>query len=125
MFVGRERELSALDVEFARKGTSLVVVYGRSRAGKSRLLDQALEGRRHVYYQATRVTDADSQALFKAAIAQALGADPLLSGVSGWEGIFAYLRAVAGDGLVVALDEFPYLCEENGALPSIVQKVWD
>lgn len=125
MFVGRERELSALSEEFARKGPSLVVMYGRRRVGKSTLVHQALEGRRHVYYQATRVTDADSQALFKAAIAQALGADPLLAGASGWETIFAYLCAVAGEGLVVAIDEFPYLCEESGALPSIVQKVWD
>lgn len=125
MFVGRNRELAALADEFDRPAPSLVVMYGRRRVGKSTLLQKTLEGRRHVYYQATRITDSDSQTLFKTAIAQALGPDPLLSGISGWEGIFAYLRAVSGDGLVVALDEFPYLCEENKGLPSIVQKVWD
>jgi AAA+ ATPase superfamily predicted ATPase len=125
MFVGRGRELAALADEFGRPGPALVVMYGRRRVGKSTLLQKSVEGRRHVYYQATRITDADSQVLFKAAIAQALGSDPLLSGVSGWEGIFAYLRAVVGDGLVVAIDEFPYLCEESKGLPSIVQKVWD
>lgn len=127
MFVGRARELAALEGEFDREKPSLAVIYGRRRVGKSTLLQKALEGRRHVYYQATRVSDADSQALFKAAIAQALGPDPLLEAVSGWEGIFAYLRAaaVSGGSLVVALDEFPYLCDDNGALPSIVQKVWD
>jgi len=127
MFVGRSRELGALQVELDRPKPSLVVMYGRRRVGKSTLLQQALEGRRHVYFQATRVADTDSQALLKAAIAQALGPDPLLEAVSGWEGIFAYLRAAAaaGGSLVVALDEFPYLCDDNRALPSIVQKVWD
>lgn len=125
MFVGRTRELAALADEFERPAPSLVVMYGRRRVGKSTLLQKALEGRRHVYYQATRITDSDSQTLFKAAIAQALGPDPLLSGISGWEGIFAYLRSVAGEGLVLALDEFPYLCEESKGLPSIVQNAWD
>jgi AAA+ ATPase superfamily predicted ATPase len=126
MFVARERELRALESEFDGPRPSLVVMYGRRRVGKSTLLQKALEGRRHVYFQATRVTDADSQALFKAAIAQALGSNPLLDGLTGWEGIFAYLRAMATEGsLLVALDEFPYLCEDSRGLPSIVQKAWD
>ncbi|HEX6748212.1 MAG TPA: ATP-binding protein [Longimicrobium sp.] len=129
VFVGRERELAALGAEFDSAKPSLVVIFGRRRVGKSTLLQKALEGRRHVYFQATRVTDADSQALLRNAIAQALGPDPLLAAVSGWEGIFAYLVSRVGSdaegGLVVALDEFPYLCEDNKALPSILQKVWD
>ena len=131
MFVGRARELAALQQEFASPKPSLAVVYGRRRVGKSTLLQRALEGRRHVYFQATRVTDADSQVLLKNAIAHALGPDPVLDGVWGWETIFAYLRnqvRTAADGeasLVLALDEFPYLCEDNRALPSILQKVWD
>jgi AAA+ ATPase superfamily predicted ATPase len=125
MFVGRDRELAALRGELDRRTASLVVMYGRRRVGKSTLLQKAVEGRRHVYFQATRVADADSQRLFKAAVAQALGPDPLLDAVAGWEGIFVYLRAAADDGLAVVLDEFPYLCDDNKALPSILQKVWD
>jgi len=119
--------MAALRGEFDREKPSLVVMYGRRRVGKSTLLQRAMEGRRHVYYQATRVTDADSQALLKASITQGLGSDALLDAVSGWEGIFAYLRAAAAAGgkLVITLDEFPYLCDDNSALPSIIQKVWD
>lgn len=132
MFVGRTRELAALRGEFAHDRPSLVVVYGRRRVGKSTLLHEAVEGRRHVYYQATRVTDADSQTLFKAALRDALGDDPLLESLWGWQGIFTYLHQAAervarenGGALVVVLDEFPYLCEDNKALPSILQKAWD
>src|SRR3954453_23370569 len=117
MFVGRGRELATLKAELDRESPSLVIIYGRRRVGKSTLLQKAMEGRRHVYFQATRVTEADSQALLKAAIAQALGPDPLLDAVAGWEGIFAYLRAatVAGGSLIVALGEFPYLCDDTRA----------
>lgn len=132
MFVGRERELAVLGDEFDNDRPSLVIIYGRRRVGKSTLLLEALGGRTHVYYQATRVTDADAQALFKAQVAQAIGADPVLEGLTGWESILAYLQRAAaslyresGVRLIVAIDEFPYLCEDNKALPSILQKIWD
>jgi AAA+ ATPase superfamily predicted ATPase len=132
MFVGRGRELEVLRTEFQHDRPSLVVIYGRRRVGKSTLLQEALADRPHVYYQATRVTDLDAQALFKAQVGRALGADPVLEGLAGWEPILAYLRQAVesraregGKPLVVAIDEFPYLCEDNKALPSIVQKVWD
>jgi AAA+ ATPase superfamily predicted ATPase len=81
-----------------------------------------------VYYQATRVADIDNQDLFKRAVQNVLGDDPTLSGLSGWESLFHYLGQYAGRrnrGLVVVLDEFPYLCEGSSGLPSVVQKIWD
>jgi AAA+ ATPase superfamily predicted ATPase len=128
MFVGRSRELQVLDRKLSRSTPSLVVIYGRRRVGKSTLILRALEGRPHVYYQATRVTDPDSQELLKQQAARALGGDPVLAGLTGWEAIFSYFQRLAETshpGLTLVLDEFPYLCEANRALPLIVQKVWD
>lgn len=128
MFIGRARELSVLGRELSRSSPSLVVIYGRRRVGKSTLILRALEDRPHVYYQATRVTDLDNQALFKQQAIRSLGGDPVLAGLFGWEAILSYLQRLAETthpGLTLVLDEFPYLCEANRALPSIVQKVWD
>lgn len=128
MFVGRSRELQVLNRELSRSAPSLVVIYGRRRVGKSTLILRALEDRPHVYYQATRVTDPDSQELLKQQAARALGGDVVLTGLTGWEAIFGYFRRLAETsqpGLTLVLDEFPYLCEAHRALPSIVQKVWD
>jgi AAA+ ATPase superfamily predicted ATPase len=129
MFIGRQRETRALAHQFDSGKPALVVMYGRRRVGKSALLQQVLEGRDHVYFQATRITDGDSRLLFQRAIAQALGGHPVLSGgVLEWEAILRYLRdwvTTHDRPLVVAIDEFPYLCEDNKALPSILQKVWD
>jgi AAA+ ATPase superfamily predicted ATPase len=51
----------------------------------------------------------------------------LLSGLGDWLGVLAYLarKADATPGLVVFLDEFPYLAEADPSLPSIIQKFWD
>lgn len=77
-----------------------------------------------IYYQATRVADADNQDLLKRAIAGVCGNDPILDGLNGWESIFHHLGHSAqrrNEALVVAIDEFPCLCEGNSGIP----KVWD
>lgn len=128
MFVGRQREIRTLEQQFDSSKPSLTVIYGRRRVGKSTLLQRVVETREHVYFQATRITDGDSRVLLQRAIALALGEHEVLRSTLDWEGIFRYLRdwvTANGKPLVIAIDEFPYLCEDNKALPSILQKVWD
>lgn len=127
-FIGRERETVALARILTRRQPALVVVYGRRRVGKSTLIRHVIRRLDAIYYQATRVADADNQDLFKRAVAGVCGNDPVLDGLRGWESIFHHLGQSAqrrNVPLVVVLDEFPYLCEGNDGIPSIVQKVWD
>lgn len=128
MFFGRQREMAALQKQFDSAKPSLIVMYGRRRVGKSALLQRVLDARDHVYFQATRITDGDSRMLLQRAIAQGLGEHEVLRSPLDWEGIFRYVRdwvTAHGKPLVIAIDEFPYLCQDNKALPSILQKVWD
>ena len=102
---------------------SLIVFYGRRRVGKSTLILESLSGKRIVYHQASRLTDPDNLSLFKRSLETELGADPILSSLNDWTGVLAYLETLARiqPGLTVVLDEFPYLCEAQPALPSLVQ----
>jgi hypothetical protein len=127
MFVGRQSELMRLWDEFAGRRPSLVVVYGRRRVGKSQLLQEAIRDRPHVFYQATRVAPSLNLEAFKAEVARALGQDALLAGLGDWLGTLHYLaqRAERRPGLVIVLDEFPYLTDGDAGLPSIIQKFWD
>lgn len=95
--------------ELGRASPSLIVVYGRRRVGKSTLILRALGGRAHVYFHATRVTDPDVQELFRRQIASAVGAAPVLDGLTGWEALLGHLQRLAEarrPGLTVVLDEF-------------------
>jgi AAA+ ATPase superfamily predicted ATPase len=127
MFVGRTREIARLREEFATPRASLLVIYGRRRVGKSTLLREATLDVPHVFYQATRVTAALNLESLKAEIARSLGADDLLTGLGDWLSVLTYLarKADATPGLVVVLDEFPYIAEADSAIPSIIQKFWD
>ena len=49
-FLDRKRELARLRAALAGPSSSLSVVYGRRRLGKSRLLQEAVRGRSAVYY---------------------------------------------------------------------------
>jgi AAA+ ATPase superfamily predicted ATPase len=127
-FNGREEEIRALRRELDRKRPSVAIVRGRRRVGKSRLLVEVTRGRPTIYYQATKIAHSMSLAIFKTEAERAVGADPVLSSLGDWLGVLTYLEQVAGarmPGLTVVLDEFPYLCEADPALPSVFQKLCD
>lgn len=126
MFIGRQREIEALRIALSR-APALVILYGRRRVGKSALLREVLKGVPHVSFQATRLTDADNQATFKEQIARQLDVGLTFPGLSGWEHLINAIRERARKtpGLALVLDEFPYLCESNPGLPSVLQKIRD
>lgn len=126
MFIGRQRELEALRSALNRP-PALVILYGRRRVGKSALLREALKDIPHLSFQATRLTDADNQATFKEQIGRQLDMGLTFPGLSGWEHLVNAIRerASATSGLTLVLDEFPYLCESNPGLPSVLQKIRD
>jgi uncharacterized protein len=126
VFVGRQRELEAVRSALSRT-PALIILYGRRRVGKSALLRNALKEVPHVSFQATRLTDADNQATFKEQVVRQLDMGLAFPGLSGWEHLINAIRerAHATPGLTLVLDEFPYLCESNPGLPSVLQKIRD
>jgi len=127
MFIGRQNELALLRGELGSPRPSLAVIYGRRRVGKSTLIREAIKDEAHVFYQATRITSSLSLEAFKVEISRTLGSDELLAGITDWLAVLHYLARAAErrPGLIVVLDEFPYLADADPALPSVVQKFWD
>ena len=126
-FIGRQRELAVLR-ELADSGRpELFVLYGRRRVGKTELLQQLCQGRRAAYFLAAQVRDKDNLRAFKKVLEEALG-DPLIGAIEfpDWSSALAYAAERTGEErLILVLDEFPYLCESNPGLPSLVQRFWD
>lgn len=125
--LGRRRELARFNEELDATRSSLVVLYGRRRVGKSRFLRELGKSRKEIYFQATRVSSLLNLEQFKIEVANVLGAQPVLESLSSWEGVFYYIAEQARNspGLLVTIDEFPYLLDGEPALPSIMQKFWD
>ncbi len=78
-FLGRNQEVDLLNRELDRSRSSLMVLCGRRRVGKSALLAHVTRTRRTIHYQATDVLGSINLALIKGEIARHLGeADPIL-----------------------------------------------
>jgi len=118
-FVNRDAELRELDAAAKRGG--LLVVFGRRRVGKTRLLRQWLEARAGLYSQAIEAQrDLQIQQVF-ADIRPQLDTQLV---PKTWPELFEIL-SLQKRPWVLCLDEFPYLTAVDTSLPSRLQKWLD
>jgi AAA+ ATPase superfamily predicted ATPase len=119
-FSNRRLELKELDTAAADGG--LVVIFGRRRVGKTRLLVRWLAKRKGLYSQA-----------IEAARAQQLDQvfqdirDQLATTIvpKSWGELFELLDLQKKKRWVFCLDEFPYLVASDPTLPSVLQRWLD
>jgi len=132
-FVNRQTELSTLNSEYVDKSGRFVVLYGRRRLGKTRLLREFFRSKIGLFYVAIEATPHIQRTRFKDQLAVCLD-DRILDGmdVRDWETLFAYLGEKVtsldlkpGQKFVLIIDEFQYLVRTDPGLPSILQQVWD
>ena len=123
-FLDRTRELTRLRRALSRPGGSLIVVYGRRRCGKSRLVQEALRERRHAYYLAD-LSDAGIQREALAVEAGRLVPGFAAAAYPDWPAFLETWRARAPADAWLVMDELPYLVQVSPALPSIIQRLVD
>lgn len=84
-FVNRAKELNALEKQYHSKESSLVIVYGRRRVGKTALIAEFLK--RHsdsLYFLATEESEMQNLNYFKTQIAEFTGNELLQSAAVDW-----------------------------------------
>jgi AAA+ ATPase superfamily predicted ATPase len=131
-FVDRIEEMKILESAMSAKGTSLFILYGRRRVGKTELISKFL-GTRYVYFLASAEGDRENINSFKAIMSKFLGDEGILTAnLDNWHSLFTVLTSSSsfqakarGSKIIIAIDEFPYLIEANRAIPSVFQKVYD
>lgn len=127
LFIDRKTELQFLEQEYARKESSLVILYGRRRVGKTALMTKFMENKRAFYFLATEESEQQNRNTFKEDVAVFTGNSLLHAAeINRWEPVFEILVNSAGqERQVILMDEFQYLGKSNPAYPSIFQKIWD
>lgn len=56
-FINRERELAALEEQYAAIGASFVAIYGRRRVGKTTLIREFIKDKPAFYFPASEESD--------------------------------------------------------------------
>jgi AAA+ ATPase superfamily predicted ATPase len=137
-FYGRHPQLGRLEELLAKvrndsdaKRGKAILIRGRRRVGKSRLMEEFVEraGVPSVYYTASRRSTREELRLFAAEVANSElpGAD-VFDGVelASWDAALRLLATVVPDsGSVVVIDELPYLTANDSAFEGTLQKMFN
>ncbi|MFC6723417.1 ATP-binding protein [Halobium palmae] len=119
-FYDRVEERDALASAFESPGSDLSVVYGRRRVGKTELLKEFCADQPHIYFLAAQEAENRQREKFTDQVAAHF--DERVPRIDGWDEVFDYLgEKLRTEEMVVVIDEFPYLVEENDSVPSYVQ----
>ena len=122
-FVDRIEETARLRDALSREKSSLVVVYGRRRLGKSTLIKRVVLDS-DVYFLADRSEGQHQRTLLAKVVAQVFPDFDKLT-YPDWESLFRAVNYRTDKRFTLCLDEYPYLVEQSPELPSVLQKLVD
>lgn len=127
-FIGRTKELAALEKAYHGNESSFIPIYGRRRVGKSELILHFVKNKPSLYAIGSRSTASVQLREFLDTAAIVLK-KPILSTIQprDWKTV---LQAVCSQWdsrrkLVLAFDEFQWMVEASPELPSVLQQLWD
>lgn len=126
-FVDRGQEMETLQSEYDREGSSLVVLYGRRRVGKTTLISEFIKGKKALFFLASEEAEAQNRNAFREKVAEFIDSALLRSAdIKSWDVLFKAIMETSFDSKpVIVLDEFQYLGKANPAFPSIFQRIWE
>ncbi len=114
-FVDRVEELKAIKERLSSEGFELIVIYGRRRVGKTRLVLEAVKEFPHVYYLAV---EGDNLRHFKETAERVF--PEVRYAREDWEALLHALR-----DKIIVIDEFPNLIKEDPKVLSVFQRAID
>lgn len=128
-FYGREGELERLERLRRKASASLVVVRGRRRIGKSRLLGEFGKGLRSLFFtglppEEGKVSAADQRAFFAKQLELILKIRGLRS--DDWSDLFWHLAEATKEGeVLIVLDEINWMGSQDATFLGKLKSAWD
>jgi AAA+ ATPase superfamily predicted ATPase len=130
-FIGRKRELDSLTHLWESQRPELLILYGRRRVGKTRLLTHWIgtQKPRALYWVADPTSSFDqlrsfSQAVFQFESRRSPAPAELSYGT--WKTAFEELAQLADkERVAIIIDEFTYLLEAEPGIAGVLQNAWD
>ncbi|NJD78653.1 MAG: ATP-binding protein [Candidatus Methanoperedens sp.] len=126
-FIDRQTEMSLLEEEWNKPGGRLIILYGRRRIGKTRLLAEFISGKKGIFYIAEDTSPHIQINGLREKIAEFTG-DSLLRDleIKDWDQLFGYLaKNSPRERFYLLIDEFSYLVKSDKRILSVLQKYWD
>lgn len=127
-FIGRTKELESLELLLKKKSASLVVIRGRRRVGKSRLIKEFASNKNSWIFSGLPpvpgITKQRQLDAFAAQLSQNLGIPKMQ--VSDWIEHFTFLgNQSKGKKIVIVLDEISWMGSEDPDFLGQLKTAWD
>jgi len=122
MFIGREKEMSALNGFYESGRFEMVTIYGRRRVGKTELVKEFIKDKRAIYFLA-------AEGNFKENLSGLTGAIHGTMAQSSYKDFRLALEAIhevaMREKIVFVIDEYPYFAKSYKPVSSLLQHAID
>lgn len=125
MFIGRIKELKELNFRFNNSKKEFGVIYGRRRIGKSTLINEFLKDKPNIFFQAKKDSLYGNLRSFSYEIDKLLDLPKSFVFSSMEEAFDSLIEYAKGKRFVIAIDEYPYIVNQDASFPSILQEAID
>jgi AAA+ ATPase superfamily predicted ATPase len=126
MFIGRNSELATLNDLYKTDVFQLVVMYGRRRVGKTKLLLEFCKDKDAFFFVAEEHNNKMALAKFSELILKESDLKNIIESFEDWEKALQFIATTYnGRRMILVLDEFPYLVTSDKSLPSLLQNMID
>ena len=126
MFIGRDKELNALDKLYKSEKFEFVVIYGRRRVGKTALINQFIGDKKSIYFMGVESNEKQNlENLSKSIIEFSSGIQAETSFASFQAALEYVFKLAENERIILTIDEYPYVARSSKSLASTLQLLID
>ena len=126
MFIGRDRELDALDKLYKSDKFEFAVIYGRRRVGKTALINKFIDDKKSIYFMGIESNEKQNlENLSKSIIEFSSGIQAETSFRSFQTALEYVFKLAENERIILTIDEYPYVARSSKSLASTLQLLID
>ena len=126
MFIGREKELKALNNLYQSDKFEFAVIYGRRRVGKTALINQFITDKKFIYFMGVESNARQNLENLSKSIFEFSGGFDTAPTFSSFQQALEYVfRLAERERMILAIDEYPYVARSSQSLASTLQLLID
>ncbi len=126
MFIGRQRELSALNKLYASDNFEFSVIYGRRRVGKTALITHFIEDKKAIYFMGVQSNAKQNLENFSKSIMEYSTGGMTDASFYNFQAALEYVFKLSEkEKMILAIDEYPYVAHASKSLASTLQLLID
>ena len=126
MFIGRDRELNALNNRFSSGKFEFAVIYGRRRVGKTALINEFIKDKEAIFFTGVETNATQNLENFSRSIMEHSTGMQIDSLFPSFQKALEYVFELSkSKRIVLVIDEYPYVARSSKSLASTLQLLID